>query len=306
MTPMHASAGLLASALTIALSVPLSVRAPEQDDQPRFKASVDLVTIAAVVRDKHGRVVPSLTKEDFTVLDGGQTRPIVEFQQDPNGPISVALLVDSSGSMRLSSAASKRIGEILLTLLNEKSDEVALMSFDTRLLTLRDFTSDFQQLRTGFNEVESWGATSIYDAIAGAAGVVDERTKRRRAVLVVTDGSDNWSTYSASEVAWIASTIDVPVYVLAVTASEAIASDPHTAGGELGEVARATGADYYTVDTETRQARALGRIIEDLRHQYLIAIEPWRGAGLRSLEVRTRRPTLKVRARQWYAAQAED
>jgi len=305
---MHPSAALLASALTIALSVPLSVRKQYQDDQPRFRASVDLVTIAAVVRDKHGRIVPALTKDDFTVLDGGQTRPIVEFQEDDSGPISVGLLIDGSGSMRQSSAISKRVGETLLTLLNAHSDELGLMSFDTRLLTLRDFTSDFGQLRAGLNEVETWGATSIYDAIAGAAGVVDQHTQRRRAVLVVTDGSDNWSTYSPSEVAWIASTIDVPVYVLAVTANAATAgaADPQTVGGELGDIARATGADYFSADTETRQAMALGRIIEDLRHQYLIAIEPWRGAGLRSLEIRTRKPTLKVRARQWYAGRSED
>src|SRR5678816_1360558 len=108
---MHASATRIALALTIALSAPLAVRGQGQDELPRFKASVDVVTIAAVVRDKQGRVVPSLTKDDFTVLDGGQTRPIVEFQPDSNGPISVALLIDGSGSMRQSSAISKRVGE---------------------------------------------------------------------------------------------------------------------------------------------------------------------------------------------------
>jgi VWFA-related protein len=302
---MHASAALVAFALTIALSAPL-VRAQEQDEQPRFRASVDVVTIAAVVRDKQGRVVSSLTKDDFTVLDDGKPQPIVEFQPDSNGPISIGLLIDGSGSMRQSSAVSRRVGELLLALLNAHSDDVALMSFDTRLLTHREFTSDFQQLRTGLNEVECWGATSVYDAIAGAAGIVNDHTLKRRAVLVVTDGSDNWSTYSAEEVAWIASTIDVPIYVLAVTATPNGSTDAQAVGGELGDLARATGGDYYSADTETRQAIALGRIIEDLRHQYLIAIEPAQSAGLRSLEVRTRKPALKVRARQWYAAQSED
>ena len=303
---MHASAKLVALGLTIALSAPLSVRAQEQDDQPRFRASVDVVTIAAVVRDKQGRVVSSLTKDDFTVMDEGKAQPIVEFQPDSNGPISIGLLIDGSGSMRPSSGISRRAAETLLALLNGHSDDVALMSFDTRLLTHREFTNDFQQLRTGLNEVECWGATSIYDAIAGAAGIVDEHTRKRRAVLVVTDGSDNWSTFSSEEVAWIASTIDVPIYVLAVTASPNGSTDAQAVGGELGDLARATGGEYFSADTETRQAIALGRIIEDLRHQYLIAIEPAPSAGLRSLEVRTRKPALKVRARQWYAASSED
>ena len=208
--------------------------------------------------------------------------------------------------MRYFSSAARRAGETLLMLLNEHSDDAALMSFDSRLLRHREFTSDFQRLRSGLNEVETWGASSIYDAIAGAAGVVDEHTQKRRAVLVVTDGCDNWSTLSPEEVAWIASTIDVPVYVLAVTPNTPGSTDAQAVGGELGDLARATGGDYYAADTETRQAIALGRIIEDLRHQYLIAIEPAKSAGLRSLEVRTRKPALKVRARQWYAAQSED
>ena len=303
---MHGSAALRVFALTIALSAPLAVRAQEQNNQPTFRAGVDVVTIAAVVRDKQGRVVSSLTRDDFTVLDDGQQRSIVEFQPDSNGPISIGLLIDGSGSMRQSSALSRRVGETLLALLNAHSDDVALMSFDTRLLTHREFTSDFQQLRTGLHEVECWGATSVYDAIAGAAGIVDEHTRKRRAVVVVTDGSDNWSTLSAEEVAWIASTIDVPIYVLAVNPSPNGSTDAQAVGGELGDLARATGGDYFSADTETRQARALGRIIEDLRHQYLIAIEPARSAGLRSLEVRTRKPGLKIRARQWYAAATDE
>jgi Ca-activated chloride channel homolog len=301
---MHVSARLLC-ALTLALSVPLVVGVTAQDSQPTFRAGVDLVSVAAVVRDKEGRVVPSLTKEDFTVLDDGQARPLVDFQADANGPISVGLLIDGSGSMRQNAALSHRVGEILLTLLNPKSDEVALMSFDTRLLTRRRFTGDFAQVRVALGEVETFGASSIYDAIAGAAGVVDEQTRKRRAVLIVTDGSDNWSTYTPSEVAWVASTIDVPVYVLAVTAAAPGALDAQSTGGELGEIARATGGEYFAADTETRQARALGRIINELRHQYLLAFEPASKGGLRSLEIRTRKPTYKVRTRQWYSSKGE-
>lgn len=303
---MLGSTALRVSALVIALCAPSIIRAQQQNDQPTFRASVDVVTIAAVVRDKQGRVVSSLTKDDFTVVDDGQTRPIVEFQPDSNGPISVGLLIDGSGSMRQSSTISRRVGETLLMLLNAHSDDVALISFDTRLLRHCEFTSDFQVLRSSLNEVENWGATSMYDAIAGAAGIVNEHTRKRRAVIVVTDGSDNWSTFSADEVAWIASTIDVPIYVLAVNPGPHGSTDAQAIGGEVGDLSRATGGDYFSADTETRQARAFGRIIEDLRHQYLIAIEPSRSAGLRSLEVRTRKPALKIRARQWYAASTDE
>ena len=299
---MRVFAALFVFALTMTWSAPLTAEA--QDEQPRFRASVDVVTISAVVRDKQGRFVPALTKDDFTVLDNGQKRPILEFQPDENGPISVALLVDGSGSMRHFSAVCRRVGELLLTQLNDHSDDVALLSFDSRLVRLREFTSDFQQFRSGLNEVENWGASSIYDAIAGAADVVHKHTRKRRAVVVVTDGRDNWSTLSPGEVARIASTIDVPVFVLAVTPHDDEASDVEIGGG-LGEIARATGGEYFSADTETPQARALGRIVEELRHQYLLAIEPSRSKGLRTLEIQTRKSSLKVRAREWYAAEAD-
>jgi Ca-activated chloride channel family protein len=301
---MHASSARLLFALTLALA-PLALHAQPQEetqDQPRFRAKVDVVTIATVVRDKHGRVVPTLTKSDFTVLDDGVPQPIVQFQPSSDGPISVGLLIDGSGSMRHFSAAANRIGKTMLAQLDPDSDDVALMSFDSRLVQHGSFTSDFRLLRSALDEVENWGASSIYDAIAGAAGVVDRHTRKRRAVVVVTDGKDNWSTFEPAEVARIASTIDVPVYVLAITPrDDEDESAVRPTGGDLGDIARATGGEYFSADTELRQAMSLGRMIEDLRHQYLIAIDPSRRAGLRSLEVRTRTPSLKVRARQWYA-----
>ena len=302
---MHVFAAFFAFALAMALSAPLTAQA-QQDQQPLFRASVDVVTISAVVRDKQGRFVPGLTKDDFTVLDNAQKRPIIEFQADDNGPISVALLIDASGSMRHFSSLCRRVGEILLMQLNDRSDDVSLMSFDSRLVRHGGFTNDFALFRSALHEVENWGASSIYDAIAGAADVVHHHTRKRRAVVVVTDGHDNWSTMSPAEVASIASTIDVPVFVLAVTPRAEDAADASAIGGGLAEIARATGGEYFAADSETRQARALGRVVAELRHQYLIAIEPVRAKGLRALEIQTHKSSLKVRARQWYSAKDEE
>jgi Ca-activated chloride channel homolog len=300
---MRGFTAFIVFALTVTSSAPLT--AGGQDEQPRFRASVNVVTISAVVRDKQGRFVPGLTKDDFAVLDNGQKRPIVEFQPDDNGPISVALLVDASGSMRHFASICHRVGEILLMQLNDRSDDVSLMSFDSRLVRHGGFTNDFALFRRALHEVENWGASSIYDAIAGAADVVHKHTRKRRAVVVVTDGLDNWSTLSPAEVARIASTIDVPVFVLAVTPNDDEAADVLQIGGGLGEIARATGGEYFPAGTETPQARALGRIVEELRHQYLLAIEPARSKGLRTLEIRTRKSSLRIRAREWYAAEAD-
>jgi VWFA-related protein len=285
-----------------------------QLDRPQatFKSSVDLVSVTAVVRDKKGRVVRSLSPGDLVVTDAGRPRTIVGMQADDQLPASVALLVDGSGSMSVGAAplSSRQICVTILANLRRDRDLAALMSFDTRLLTLREFTQEFDQVRSGLDEVEAFGSTSIYDAIAGTAAAVANRTTTRRAVVVVTDGADNASWYSPEEVAWIASTIDVPVYVFAVSESSA-APAPRAARGiqrpnTLAELARATGGDYYVASSPSLVSQSTTRLLDELRHQYLIAFEPGDAAGLRRIEIRARNEDFKVSTRKWYSAAGGD
>ena len=270
-----------------------------------FKSGVDLVSVSAVVRDKKGKVVRSLEPKDFTVAEGGQTRKIVSLQSDSNAPASIAFLVDGSGSMRLGEAleSSRRICDWLLSTLDQKRDDASLFSFDTRLLTLREFTGSVEHVRAGLKELNAWGATSIYDAIAGASSIVAQRARNRRAVIVLTDGADNWSTYTPEEVAWIASTIDVPVYVFAVgdgVDAEAGAANPTAGSSPLAELARSTGGDFFVAHSSALAIAGISRLVDELRHQYLIAFEPSSVQGMRRIEIRTRKADYKVSSRKWY------
>lgn len=274
-----------------------------------FKAGVDLVSVTAVVRDKKGKVVRSLDSRDFIVAEDGRDRRIISLQSDSNAPASIAFLVDGSGSMALGNAlqSSRYICDWVLSTLNRQKDDAALLSFDTRLVTLREFTGSFEHVRTGLNELEAWGATSIYDAIAGASSLVADRARNRRAVIVLTDGADNWSTYSPDEVAWIASTIDVPVYVFAVgdgVNADAGAANPKAMYSPLADLARATGGDFFVANSPTLAISAITRLVDELRHQYLIAFEPSTAKGMRRIEIRTRKANLRVSSRRWYAGGA--
>lgn len=283
--------------------------AGQNDAQPVFRSAVDLVSVAAVVRDKRGRVVRSLTPDDFQLLDAGQPRPFVDFRTAADAPASVTLLVDGSGSMASGVAAARRVSELLLAQLTPDRDEAALMSFDTRLLTLCPFTTDFNQIRSGFGDIDVFGASSIYDAIAGTAGMVADRVGKRRALVVITDGSDNASGYSADAVASIASAIDVPVYVFAVGHDVPRPEERRRQAGSrttaLMQLAAATGGEFFYAADAKEQEAAVARVIDDLRHQYLIAFEPLSFGGLRKIEVRTRNSDLRVTSRQWYTAAAQ-
>jgi Ca-activated chloride channel homolog len=282
-----------------------------QEPVATFKAGVDLVSVSAVVRDKNGKVVRSLGAKDFIVAEDGKDRRIMSIQSDANAPASIAFLVDSSGSMALGSARKsyRHICDWVLATLNQQKDDAALLSFDTRLITLREFTGSFEHVRTGLDEIGAWGATSIYDAIAGTSARVADRARNRRAVIVLTDGADNWSSYTAQEVAWIASTIDVPVYVFAVgdgVNAEAAAANPKAQYSPLADLARSTGGDFFVANSQALAVTGITRLVDELRHQYLIAFEPSSASGMRRIEIRTKKRDLRVNSRKWYAGGASN
>lgn len=279
---------------------------PAQADAPTFRSAVNLVSVSAVVRDKRGKVMSSLQDKDFVVLDGGKKRELLNFQSTATAPASVALLVDGSGSMQLGAAheIARYISRELLSTLDPRRDTAALFSFDTRLLTLCDFTSDFATIKAGLGSIESFGSTSLYDAIAGTSALVEAKAFSRRAVIVLTDGADTSSAYSLERVAWIASSIDVPVYIFAVgdglAPGLALDDEKDGEGSDLAELARATGGDLFIANTRDSIEAAVKRVSEELRHQYVLAFEASPENGMRRLEVRTRKPNLRVKSRNWY------
>ena len=301
-------AALLALATT---GSPAAAQDAVQASNIVFRSSVDLVSVTAVVRDRKGHTVSSLTRDHFEVIDAGQPRPILDVQADASSPTSIALLLDGSGSMRMGAAleSSRAIADGVLSSLNPARDDAALLSFDSRLIMLQAFTSDFDRIRASLADVEAWGTTSLYDAIAGAAGMVSNRTQNRRAIIVLTDGADNASQYSPEEVGWIAGSIDVPVYVFSLAPITASAPGDHAAAhrrNTLAQLAHATGGDFIVADSPKLVAAGIRRVVDELRHQYVISFQATPFEGLRRIEIRARQSDLRVRSRGWYQGSASE
>ena len=187
--------------------------------QPVFRSSAERVTVAVVVRDRNGRPIRNLSEADFEVTDDGDFRKILDFRNDVS-PISVGLLLDSSGSMHIGGKLERasEVGHFLLSSMSEGTDEAALFVFDKGVRTAQPFTSEFDRVRSSFASVHPWGSTSLYDAIAETAQQLSKRPGRR-AMIVLTDGVDTSSQLTPQEVSGIASAIDMPVYVVAVETS---------------------------------------------------------------------------------------
>lgn len=303
------------SALSLLLVCVPSIAAPQEPSsqaaKPTFRSAVDLVSVAAVVRDKHGRFARHLTKDDFVVEEGGARRALVDFRADDNAPVRVALLFDVSGSMRMAARlddARQAARQVLSSLrLGEGgTDEAAVFSFDMNFQSLQPFTTDTGAIEKALARVEPYGQTSLYDAIAETAKrVADTRAsdQHRRAVVVFTDGMDTSSLMTPEQVSAIASAIDVPVYVMTVVSQ--VDRDSEKSGGVEGplqSLARWTGGDLFVTSAPAHESVAARQIVDELRHQYVLAFTASPTAGWRPLEVKTKDRDLTVRARSGYTA----
>ena len=287
----------------------LSLAADPQAVKPTFRAGVELVRISAVVRDRRGRPVLGLSRSDFQLNVNGERVPILEFESDASG-VSLAVLVDSSGSMQLAGRmeAAREIVDHMVRCVEAGRDEVALLSFDRNLRMVHPFTSAPLEVLPHLAELQPYGMTSLYDAIADAARPLVDRARPRRAVLVVTDGIDNGSLLSPPEVSRIASEIDVPVYVVAIRVGvDRIGGMPATGAvldpesqATLEDLANWTGGETFTAGTPAETALVAQQILAELRHQYLIAFEASPRAGWHPLSIGMRKKNLSVRARGGY------
>ncbi len=286
---------------------------PAGQAAPRFRSSVQMVTVAAVVRDRKGRFMRNLTRHDVQVLDKGAPRAISDFRVDVEAPVSIALLFDESGSMSVSSKAlaARAAAAHLLATLDPRRDEVAVFAFDSRLTATEPFTSDIEGVKTRLKSAEPFGTTALFDAVAAAAARMAGRGARRKAIVVLTDGVDTASQLRPEEVSRAASAIDVPVYVLAVVspldhpgADTAVETQFEESAADLANLAQWTGGDVFTASVPAHASVAARQIVSELRHQYVIAFESGTEPGWHPIEVRVKERGAVVRARSGYVVRS--
>jgi Ca-activated chloride channel family protein len=280
-----------------------------QTPQSTFRAAVEAVSVSVSVRDGRGRVVRDLKQSDFQVLDSGTPVEIKDFWSG-DSPVSLGVVLDISGSMAVGGNIHRAREAVDITMSNLRfGDEAALYTFDSRLEQIVPFTTELNRIRAISLKGTPFGMTSLYDAVARTAEFASERSSRHRAVLVITDGIDTGSKLTAAQVSGIASSIDVPVYLLTVV------NPVDHQGGEfdltesglqvrddasLLDLARWTGGDMRIASVPAHTLEGIQDLLTELRHQYVITFEPGARPGWHPLEIRTKQRSLVVRSRGGY------
>lgn len=163
-----------------------------------LRQEVEEVVLNATVLDSGGHLVQDLTKNDFQVFEDGVKQNIISFQHT-DLPVSIALVIDNSGSMSRKRPAVNKAALDLIEASNP-NDEAFVVNFSDEAFIDQDFTSDVNKLRDGLSHIESRGGTALYDAVVASADKLAADAKRPKQVLVlITDGEDNASSLNLEQ-----------------------------------------------------------------------------------------------------------
>lgn len=284
---------------------------PGFPQEATIRVDVNLVRILATVKTSAGQLVGSLEKEDFRVLDNGAAQQISVFERRTEQPLSVALLVDTSGSTAKELKYEvESVSHFLRALFAEGNakDAVALYSFNYQVVRHNNFTHNHASLERSLRLLKAEAGTALYDAIYLGAQDLEAR-EGRRVIVLVTDGGDTGSTkdfHGALEAAHLADAVIYPILVVPIT-NEA----GRNVGGEnaLTTLAARTGGRVFAPSVGPALDAAFAEIMKELRTQYLLGYYPKNVPLSKNrfhrLEVQVRNPDLRVTARNGYYGETE-
>jgi Ca-activated chloride channel family protein len=301
-----------ATALAAILSTALIAQQPPAAPQPpagqaTFKAGTQIVSMFVTVADATRRLVSGLTQEEFEVFDNDKPQPIIFFQNEVQ-PITVVVMLDTSGSMTLMLDLLRQAAEqFLIRLLPD--DKAKVGAFNDKIQFSSTFTGDRDQLVTEVKDLDYGNGTRLWDAIAASLDEL-KSAEGRRVILVFTDGDDTSSRIGPGTVIDRARAEEVMIY--------AIGLENNYIGGPNGQrvrtrpdaglrkVADETGGGYFELKKSSELAPTFTKVAQELRSQYVIGFAPTvLDNRVHKLAVKMKQPGMTARARRSYLAAAD-
>jgi Ca-activated chloride channel homolog len=279
----------------------------DSQDKTNIKIDVSRVNMLFTVSDKKGRFVTDLAKDDFQVLESKKAQPIVEFAAETDLPLRLAILIDTSNSIRDRFRFQQEAAVAFIdSTVRPHQDKALVVSFDTAAELVTDLTDDIPALEKAVQSLRPGGGTSLYDAIffASRDKLMQDQPlyKFRRAMVILSDGEDNQSRYTRDQALEMAQKADVTVY----TISTNISRIPTDGDKVMRYFAAETGGQAFFPFQASDLNQSFENISNELRHQYNIFYrpEPFKTDGLyHTVEIRVKnRKDLLVRCRKGYYA----
>jgi len=278
-----------------------------------LRVDVPLVLIPVHVTTSLGKSVINLSQDSFHIFEDGVEQKITHFAAE-DAPISIGFLFDASGSMRNKIRKSSEAAAAFFRMANA-DDEFFLIEFNERPKLAIPFTRDAEAIYKYILHTKAVGRTSLLDAIQLALGQMKRAKNLRKAIVIVSDGGDNRSRYTESEIKMAMREADVQVYAMGIFDPEDVPKrTPEERNGPklLDELAFETGGHHYPVKNLDDLPAVCERIGSDLRNEYLVGYAPANGeqdGSYRKVKVTMtpppEMPPLRAHNRQGYYAPAQ-
>ena len=281
-----------------------------------LKVATRVVEVAAVVKSKDGEIRGGMTKDDFVLKQDGKEVPIRYFSQGSELPLTLALMVDTSGSQRTFIGDETLASDVFFeTMLGRKEDRAMLVEFDTQVQMLRGLTSSANALHLGLlglaSRASAVGGTLLDDAVWAVSRDVMAKETGRKAMVLLTDGGDNGSRHTLEEAVEQAQRADVQVYSVEYSLAESngrfgggigvVRSDSGLA--TLRRLSESTGGRVFTVSAKMSLREIFAEIGRDLRLQYEIGYTPSgdvQANSYHAIELKAKDKKLVVQARKGF------
>jgi VWFA-related protein len=273
--------------------------------QFRIKVGVDLVNVSFSVHDRKGRMVPTLSREDFAVEENGRRQEISRFSRESELPLTLAILLDTSPSVRPVFEEEIETAAGFVESIIRPRDLALVIAFDRHVTLAQDFTQSTRQLMSAITELRLGGSgTSLYDAVYLAAAEKLSKEVGRKAVILISDGEDTTSEVDLSRSLIATHRSDAVIYSIFNAPSTGRSGSLKT----LRKLSEETGGKVYEVDEAGQFQDVFDQIALELRSQYTLAYHsnnPERDGKFRRIKILPKDSSLTVRARTGYYAARE-
>jgi VWFA-related protein len=297
-----------------------------------LKVNVNVVQLFFNVKDKHGALIPNLKKEDFEVSEDGKPQTVKYFTAESNLPLTIGMMIDSSGSQRNVIDMEKEVGGAFLRQILTEKDEAYVLSFDITVDLLQDFTRDPHRLQAALNKAKvnvdysSGGipgmgggpvpqrgnspGTLLYDAVYLSSHDMLAKEVGRKAMILLTDGQDEGSRLKIQDAIEAAQKADAIVYVLLCADRGFYGGFGYSGEGDMRKLTDQTGGRVINVGNKFDKLKeAFDQIAKELRSQYNIGYTPTNNkqdGTFRKIQIKTKDNSYKIQARSGYYAPRQD
>ncbi len=303
----------LAAAVFLLPPAPGQTTTAAESSQASFRADSNLVVIPVSVTDAQNRFVLGLGKQDFHLFDDGVEQPVSHFSGE-DVPLSIGLAFDISGSMDYKLHTSTEAAKLFLKALNP-GDEAFLVEFNDKVNLSVPFTSHAQDLQAALTNLQPGGMTALLDAVKFSLTEMKKAKNARKAIVVISDGGDNSSTYKPPQIEELVRAADIEIYAMGVfDPLMSLLVPPEEVSGPklLSEIATQTGGRAFAAAGAGDLPSVAARIAIELRNQYVLGYYPKnqaRDGKYHTVEVKLTQPPgvppLKPHWRQGYYAPQE-